>query len=356
MAIDRILKNPFALSLALLVGACIEPRGREQQDSAAIRESESGDEDSSATTVEAWATGDAFDDGMDKEAEPGGTGSGAIPLPSETTSLPADDATTSSLPPGTTSTGSSSTTGGPPDEGTPSAGCGGSSRGSGEFETRTIAIDDVERTFHVLVPESYDPEHPYPIVFRWHGTGGDGLSGGLGIEFSSDEEAIIVGANGLDEEWSNANQANDLALFDTMLDELSFEYCIDRDRVFSYGFSAGAGFTNLLACVRGDVVRANAAIAGFHRGTNCVGSPAAWMLHDEDDRTVLIEYGLDVLERRLAINGCTDQTVPEANASCVRYEGCAEPVVWCQSSGLGHTIQGSFAPPLVWDFFSEFLP
>jgi len=252
-------------------------------------------------------------------------------------------------------TGSITATQTPPIAVQASEGCGGDVDGSGEFETRTVVIDEFERTYHILVPDSYDPDRAYPVVFRWHGKGGDGLRGGLGIEYSSDEDAIVVGADGLDKQWSMANETNDLALFDAMLRVLSSEYCIDEEAIFAYGFSSGAGFTNLLACERGDVVRASAAIAGFERGTDCLGTPAAWMLHDEDDARIPLERGFDALEVRLAANACTNQTVPEGE-SCVRYQGCIEPVVWCQTSDRGHSIQSDFAPPVVWEFFADFLP
>lgn len=224
--------------------------------------------------------------------------------------------------------------------------------GTGHFDSTAIRVLDRERTYQLRVPGGYDPDRAYPLIFRWHGRGGDGLSGGLDIERSSGNDAIVVGADGLDKTWSAG--ADDLAFFDSMLEAIEKRYCIDRGRVYSYGFSAGAYFTNRLACERGDVLRASAAVAGgpAHRG-ECRGKAAAWFLHDADDDTVPIAQGRAALQRVLAANGCAAETV-DRGEGCVSYRGCgAEPVVWCQSSGFGHDVRGDFAPARVWKFFRD---
>jgi polyhydroxybutyrate depolymerase len=138
-----------------------------------------------------------------------------------------------------------------------------------------------------------------------------------------------------------------------MLEIVSDQYCIDSHRIFSYGFSLGGLFTNLLACERGDVLRATAAIASGLAGNNCKGKVASWFLHDTDDDAILIARGKAARERAVAANGCSTNTVDEGNG-CVRYQGCdATPVVWCESKGFGHNIRGDYAPAQVWKFFQS---
>jgi poly(3-hydroxybutyrate) depolymerase len=234
-----------------------------------------------------------------------------------------------------------------------STGCGKSATGTGDFARTTIGVLGRDRTYHLRLPHTYDPNRAYPLVFRWHGSGGDGLSGGLDIELSSVNDAIVVGADGLNKEWVIGTRAHDLALFDAMLEAVSKRYCIDRDRVFSYGFSDGGFITNDLACRRGDVLRASAAVAGGFWSGKCKGKVAVWFVHDTDDKAVPIAQGREARDRVLASNGCSTDTVDEGDG-CVRYKRCgASPVVWCQSSGIGHSPRGDFAPPRVWKFFSE---
>jgi polyhydroxybutyrate depolymerase len=236
-----------------------------------------------------------------------------------------------------------------------SDGCGKGAAVSGSFVTRTRSIAERERTYHVRLPDGYDPNRAYPVVFRWHGRGGNGLSGGLGIEWAAGRDVIVAAADGLDTMWTAGSEEVDLALFDAMLDELSREACIDPARIFAYGFSAGGGFTNALGCKRASVIRAIAAIAGFDRAdARCDSQPmAAWFLHDRDDLAVPIDLGRSARARNLRRNGCASEG--EMHGDCTFYRGCRDgyPVVWCETGGLGHDIRGDSAPWEVWQFFSR---
>ena len=234
-------------------------------------------------------------------------------------------------------------------------GCGIAQKGTGSFVPMKIRVLDQNRTYHLRIPSTYDPNRKYPLIFRWHGAGGNGLSGGLGIELSARDDAIIVGADGLNNFWDVFSADSvDLHFFDNMLETISNQYCIDGKRIFSYGFSVGGSFSNLLACQRGDVLRASAAVASGLFSNTCRGKVATWLLHDADDEAVPIAKGKAVRERTIAANGCSTSIVDEGNG-CVRYQGCdATPVVWCESKGIGHNIRGDFAPALVWKFFQSF--
>jgi polyhydroxybutyrate depolymerase len=235
-----------------------------------------------------------------------------------------------------------------------STGCGIMQEGTSNFKPMQIHVLNQDRTYNLRVPGSYDPNRAYPLIFRWHGAGGDGLSGGLGIEYSARDDAIIVSANGLDNYWYIASGSIDLLFFDNMLETISNKYCIDRNRVFSYGFSIGGYFSNLLACQRSDVLRASAAVASGLFSNACKGKVATWLLHDINDEAVPIAKGKAVLKRAIEANGCSINTVDEGNG-CLRYLGCdATPVVWCETKGFGHNIRGDFAPAQVWKFFQYF--
>ena len=241
----------------------------------------------------------------------------------------------------------------------PSTGCGALQQNTllkhtGNFMPRTIQVLDQARRYHLRVPSDYDPSRAYSLIFRWHGAGGNGLSGGLNIEYSAKNDAIIVSADGMNNVWDVKTGSADLAFFDNMLQTISSQYCIDNKRIFSYGFSVGGSFSNLLACERSDVLRASAAVASGLLSDACKGKVATWLLHDINDEVVPISKGKAVLERVTAANGCNANTADEGNG-CVRYAGCdAAPVVWCESKGLGHDIRGDFAPAKVWQFFQQF--
>ncbi len=148
-----------------------------------------------------------------------------------------------------------------------------------------------------------------------------------------------------------------VALFDAMLSEVSNNYCVDANRVFSFGYSSGSFMSHSLACVRGDVLRGVATIAGRSAGQNCVGSVASLLIHDRDDPTVAIGASEAARDRDLERNGCdaTVPTTPSGNEPCELYAGCTSglPVVWCETQGMGHSRQDSLAAPAFWSFLSS---
>jgi len=229
-----------------------------------------------------------------------------------------------------------------------STGCGGDATGSGELEARTLTAGGRERTYHLHVPPSYDPDVALALVFRFHGTGGTGASGGLGVEDVAGGDAIVVGPDGIDNRWGDDTQAADLALFDALVAELGATYCVDLERVFVTGYSAGGGMSNLLACERGELLAGAAPIAGYRRGSDCDGPVPMWFWHDADDPTVLPMWGRQARDRFLDLNGCGDETTP---TETVAYDGCSEPVTWCETSGEGHRLPGGIAAR-VWAFFA----
>lgn len=236
----------------------------------------------------------------------------------------------------------------------PSAGCGKPTTDrAGAFTPHTVRVDQRDRTYQLFVPEAYDPKRPYPVVVRFHGTSGNGLSGGLDLQNGAPREVIVVAPDGVNTTWRPGEA--DVALFDALVSSVGEQLCVDRGRLFAYGFSAGAGITELLSCIRGDVLRGVAAVAGYDwgRGRACVGNVAAWLAHDLTDTSAPIAGGRAARDRILQQNACSNESEP-AGESCVRYRGCADghPVVWCETEGLGHNIRGDYAPAEVWKFFS----
>jgi polyhydroxybutyrate depolymerase len=235
-----------------------------------------------------------------------------------------------------------------------SAGCGSSATGSGAFEPHDVRLALKARTYHVRVPSSYRPERAYPLVFRWHGWGGTGLSEGLAIESAAGDEAIIAAADGRDRGWTFQSGPEDLALFDAMYEALTRSYCIDLGRVFAYGFSAGGSVTLALSALRAERLRGVAVIAAFDVPLPSDTPIAAWLLHDRNDGAVAIEHGEAARDRMRKRNRCS-RGMSSIGGGCIRYLHCADgyPVVWCETQGLGHNIAGDTAPAQVWRFFSE---
>jgi poly(3-hydroxybutyrate) depolymerase len=237
--------------------------------------------------------------------------------------------------------------------GTHSAGCGMSQSGTSTYVHATITVGGTSRDYFIYVPKTYSASRAYPLIFRWHGSGGDGTSGGLEIEAASKEDAIIASPSGLNGTWSLSQTGVDVALFDALLTDLSGRYCVDTSRVFSYGFSTGGGFTNLLGCVRSNVLRAVAPVEGTAPLKTCGGPMAAWITQSPDDTVVTPAQGAAARDLFLSLDGCGTTTTAVTPSPCVRYQGCQTgvPVDWCLTSGP-HSPQGDFTGPGAWAFFN----
>lgn len=274
------------------------------------------------------------------------------------------DSETSSAPPAETGSEASS-------------GCGSASAPeSGRFD---ITVDGETREYIIAIPDDYDANQPYRLVFAWHPWGGsaeqvagNGNSGYYGLQGQAQGSAIFVSPDGLDfggngKGWGNEG-GKDLAFFDAMMERFESELCIDRARVFSTGFSFGGMMSWALGCGRGDVVRAIAPMAGNTTVSGCLDgdSPVAVMgFHGDDDTVVTISggrVGRDVfIERNHCGEGApSDSTYCEGAGQdrqpceCITYQGCdaGYPVTWCEFNGPHTPAPNSAAT--IWNFFAQF--
>ncbi|PCC67273.1 Poly(3-hydroxybutyrate) depolymerase [Nannocystis exedens] len=230
---------------------------------------------------------------------------------------------------------------------------------------QTIEAAGVERDYDLVIPESYDPDTAYPLVFAWHGRGGNGELARLyfKVEEASAGQAIFVYPDGLplpdmDNQtgWDLAGDGGDVALFDAILADVGARLCIDPARVFSTGHSFGGYMSNTLGCARGGTVRAIAPVAGGGPFGACTGQVAAWIVHGTGDTTVPLSQGEGARDHWLSTNSCGDTTTPVEPAPCVAYDDCASgfPVHWCQHDepDLGGHGWPAWAGPAIWSFFT----
>lgn len=171
-------------------------------------------------------------------------------------------------------------------------------------------VDDIERTFVVHLPTSYDSKNKYPLVILLHSTGQNALDMTRLSRFdpAADRNGVIAvypnsygvrwdigvvaqpnrqvaprrgygrrgmgypgggqwpggpgGQGGRGQERRQArNQANDLVFFDRMLDKLSTQYSIDTTRIFATGYSDGGLMAFRLGCSMSGRITAIAPVA-----------------------------------------------------------------------------------------------
>ncbi|KAK4249018.1 putative feruloyl esterase C [Corynascus novoguineensis] len=259
-----------------------------------------------------------------------------------------------------------------------SAGCGKDpTLGSQQY---TLQVNGQQREYILKLPDSYDKDHPYRLVFLWHQRGGsatkivqgeDPNRGGVvpyyGLPPLANNSAIFVVPNGLNAGWANYN-GEDTAFFDQMVETIEADLCVDQNLRFSTGFSWGGGMSYSLACSRANMIRAVAVLSGAEL-SGCDGGtdPVAYYgQHGTSDSVLNVAMGRQLRDRFVSNNGCTrlaSEPNPNGGTSVkTEYEGCQEgyPVTWVIHNGdhnPSQVDQGSsypFAPQNTWDFFSQF--
>ena len=236
----------------------------------------------------------------------------------------------------------------------PSAGCGKVVLDQpGQYVEHPITVDttyadQVNRRYFTKLPQNYDPNKPYPIVFYGPGCGGTG-SEGTPIDGSIQNRAIFVFLL-----YTNAcfrtgdENSPEIPYFGKALQEVQDNFCTDSGRVFVSGYSSGAWLSNLLACAHGDKIRAIGTAAGgiVQSHPPCKGKVAAIMhagtgdndnpIVNIDDQTGIDEGSGAARDLHRTNNGCGKETLPwdPMFPSCQVYQGCASgyPIVWCQEN------------------------
>lgn len=252
------------------------------------------------------------------------------------------------------------------DAGAKSEGCGAETFPAAG--TKSIDVDGTAREYIVRLPQSYDPNRPYRLVFAWHGLGGSAAMmarSWYGLSAHAEDSAIFIAGQGQPgtgqqaglASWPNTRDS-DITFTRKMLDWAKASYCIDTKRVFSIGMSNGGLMSNVVGCELGDSFRAMVAMSGGGpRGyalKPCTGQLAVWISHGNQDNNVPFSYGQKSRDYWTGANHCSMTTVPATPGTCVEYQGCDEgyPVQFCEFDG-GHMVP-SFAAEAAWAFFTRF--
>ncbi|GAB3834908.1 hypothetical protein GCM10027610_031470 [Dactylosporangium cerinum] len=185
--------------------------------------------------------------------------------------------------------------------------------------TRTIQTSGKNRSYILRIPDNYDVNRPYRLVFGFHwngGTANDVDSGGTsgypwsyyGLRALSNNSTIFVAPQGFNNGWANS-AGEDLTFVDDMVRQIEGGLCVDTTQLFALGFSYGGGMSYSIACSRPDTFRAVAVYAGAQlSGCNGGTQPIAYIgLHGLRDPVLNISQGRSLRDRFVRNNGCTAQ-------------------------------------------------
>jgi polyhydroxybutyrate depolymerase len=134
--------------------------------------------------------------------------------------------------------------------------------------------DETPRTFRLFIPNSYDEETPIPLVIGLHGKTANANHQAWTSDFNSiaEREGIItLYPEGLNTEWNyirgmppgyeGIGAYDDEEFLLSLLDYISSELNIDRNRVYVTGLSNGGFMTQRLACTQQEHFAAFASVA-----------------------------------------------------------------------------------------------
>jgi len=228
---------------------------------------------------------------------------------------------------------------------------------------QSISVNGVERQFTIRVPENYQNDMGYKVIYGLHWVGGtmdqvaSGGTAGLpwayfGLQVESDETAILVAPQGIDNGWANSG-GEDIAFIDAMNDLIDDSLCVDQGQRFAIGFSYGASMAYSIACSRAADFRAVTVIAGGElSGCDGGNDPIAYFgIHGINDPTLSIDGGRAMRDRFVTNNGCASMEGAEEPTPGSRTHittnatDCMTgyPVQWAAHDG-GHIQAAADAP------------
>lgn len=256
--------------------------------------------------------------------------------------------------------------------------------------TFTFTHGDIPRYYKVHVPQSYSVNKPTPLLFVFHGGGGD-------MEIQSNEEYyhqiskseanghITIFPNGYSKfksgkiaTWNAGNccadardkKIDDVGFVKEILNHATKQMIIDKSKVYATGMSNGAMMSYRLACEMTDQFTAIAAVAGTDNTINCHPTRPISILHihAKDDDRVLFYGGAGksfsdrslvtdfvsvpkTISQWVKFNECNQtpkRVLEEQGVLCEEYSGCKDgvKVKLCVTESGGHSWPGGKKPSL----------
>lgn len=252
-------------------------------------------------------------------------------------------------------------------------------------QEESISVNNKTRSFHYTLPDSYNHSDTFPLVIVLHGFHNEVESIGIYTNFdkkASKENFVVVyphgtmnkngyylwNAGSVYSEWTN--EAKDIAFISALIEHISRNYSIDKNRIYITGHSNGAMMAYRVAAELSEKIAAVACVSGQMADMTSAPSQPVPLLHIHGDSDMVIphqgitQYGFriqaidDVLKKWLEWNNCS--TVPavlkySAKLTALKWTGDAEIRLYLLH-GHGHdwptNERGNWAATdYIWDFF-----
>jgi polyhydroxybutyrate depolymerase len=232
---------------------------------------------------------------------------------------------------------------------TPCTGAGSLKAGN---SLHMLTVGDYTYPFNVHAPPMYDGVTRLPVVFDFHGLGGDEnqMQRLSGWATTGDQEGFItVFPGGPDNGWNAGgcctDTPTDVEFVRDAIEYLNTEACIDTKRIYASGCSNGGAMSFRLACEAADVIAAVApvdfdCVVGGRCGSCNPSRPITEVqFRATMDQAVNYSGAQPNFETWGEINMCTGTpTTLPANDACQQHTMCADGVqsILCTVEGGAH--------------------
>ena len=141
---------------------------------------------------------------------------------------------------------------------------------------QTVNHNQIDRRFYLYVPNNYSANIPIPVLFNFHGGGGDPISY---MNYTSDMRGLaeannfiliypeaIADPNTGSISWidkaTNGAPRDEILFIESIINSVSSNYSVDLDRIYACGYSEGGIFSYELACRLNNYIAGIASVSG----------------------------------------------------------------------------------------------
>ena len=249
---------------------------------------------------------------------------------------------------------------------------------------RRVAINGIERSYIVHIPQNVS--HPAPVVLVFHGHRGtpEGIARKSGMADLADQNGFIAvfpagsqtattkdgGTWNVGGRVHRGSSTDDVAFVRAILQDLERTSPIDHARIYAVGHSMGGVFAYRLACEMSDTFAAIAAVSATMVEDPCKpSSPVAVLhIHGTNDEVIPIKGGRSAttapnspwpapqqgISAWTQYDSCAGQPIHDhdGSTSCTTYGQCRAAVEYCVIAGGEHPWPPG-ASERVWAFFAS---
>jgi polyhydroxybutyrate depolymerase len=229
-----------------------------------------------------------------------------------------------------------------------------------------VQVDGVTREALIAIPEGASREKPAPVVFGFHGHGGNMRNAARMFGFEKVwPEAVVVYMQGLKTPtrrdpagekpgWQNMpgiQGDRDVKAFDAFLAHVKSKTTIDENRIYASGHSNGGGFTYCLWGAKPGLFAAIAPSSANPPIAESLKPVPVFHVSGKADAIVPFPDQVRIVVAVRKINGCEEKGTEWARGCTLFKSDQDAPVIWMVHEG-GHEYAPR-APNLIVRFFKE---